>query len=163
MVELAVAGNEGFAVSDIEYRRPGTSYSVETAEELRRRKPGAALFFILGVDAFADLPLWREPERLTALTDFVVISRPGHTFASLAGSDFLDARPEGLGELDRAERDVLTVPLRVGRAATLVRVTPLGVSATAIRALRRAGGSIRYLLPAEVESFIMSHGLYAGA
>ena len=58
MVELAIAGHHGFQVSAIEVNRPGPSYSAETLAELANQHVGDELFFLVGSDSLADLPLW---------------------------------------------------------------------------------------------------------
>ncbi len=77
MVRAAIADNPAFAVSDLEAQRTGKSYSVQTLELLRAEAPAAAFFFIIGMDSFRDLPLWKDYRRLFALTNLVVIGRPG--------------------------------------------------------------------------------------
>jgi nicotinate-nucleotide adenylyltransferase len=158
MTELAVSTNGFFEVSDIECASPGASYSVNTVSRLRETYRGSELYFILGVDAFMDIPNWREPERLTGLTDFVVVNRPPYAFTELVTSPYVEL--EALGE--PGEAGLQRVPLKGGRTALLADITPLDISATGIRALLRQGRSIKYLLPENVESFIILHGLYAG-
>ena len=77
MARIAIAGHPAFAVSDIEATRPGPHYSVETLESIRRDHPGDDLFFLIGADSLADLPTWREPERIAQLATIVVVNRPG--------------------------------------------------------------------------------------
>jgi nicotinate-nucleotide adenylyltransferase len=76
MVRLAVADNPSFNVDDREVRRPGSTYTVDTLEELARegfRQP----YLILGADAFADLPNWHRHEELPKLARIVIAPRPG--------------------------------------------------------------------------------------
>lgn len=155
MVELAVAGNPAFAVSDVEAARARTSYTVDTLAELARLHPEAELFFILGLDAFLDLPAWKSPDALVRNVDFVVMVRPGADLYALDRSPYVR-------ELTEIGDTVARMALVSGRTASLVRVTQLHVSATAIRRMLAEGKGARYLLPEAVESFIMSQGLYAG-
>ena len=78
MVQLAIAGHPGFAVSDLELRRPGPSYSVDTLEALAAG--GDELFFVIGSETFLDLLSWREPRRIASLARLVVIPRAGSPF-----------------------------------------------------------------------------------
>ncbi|MEJ2182126.1 MAG: nicotinate-nucleotide adenylyltransferase [Nitrospirota bacterium] len=162
MTLIATAPNGAFDVSDIEVRTPRTSYTVETARELGRLYPGADILFILGLDAFLDLPEWKEPEELVGAMDFVVIGRPPRRFGELAESPFLDIAAGALEALDRGEAVSGKGRLTGGRTAHLLRVSLLDISSTDIREAVRAGRSIKYLLPRDVEFFIMSTGLYAG-
>jgi len=160
MVRLAIMGNPSFGISDVESSREGKSYTVDTIEALTGRHAGERLSFILGVDAFIDLPHWKDPERLVSMTDFVVISRPGFPFARLRGSSLVHLDKAVLNSMDRQEIDRHDAKLPGGRTVTLLAIDSLDISATKIRRLIRDGAGARYLLPENVESFIMSKGLY---
>lgn len=162
MTAMAVSTNRFFDVSDIECRRPEKSYTVDTARALRKELADAELFFILGADAFMELPMWRGPDELVGLVDFIIIRRPTVSFADLKESPYIDLRKEDLTLLDRGEIEILTTNLKGGRRAVLLGTPHLDISSTDIRAHIREGRSIKYLLPAKVESFIMIHGLYKG-
>lgn len=162
MTALAISKNPRFEISDIECRRSEISFTVDTAERLRDMHQGDDLFFITGIDAFMDLPKWRNPERLVGLVDFAIISRPGHTFSELKISPFLEADVNKLKELDGGSLFKYNAELKGNRLAALLSITPFHVSATAIRTLVGRQKSIKYLLPESVESFIMSNGLYVG-
>jgi nicotinate-nucleotide adenylyltransferase len=75
MLRLAVDGLPWAVVDEFDLERPQPAYSVETAEEMRRRFPGAGLFWIMGTDQWEALPRWREPERLRELLEFAVFIR----------------------------------------------------------------------------------------
>lgn len=159
MVDLAIAGNSAFEALDIECADRGKSYTVRTLEALLEIYRGAELVFILGTDAFLDLANWFEPDRLIALANFAVISRPGRDFGELDSSPYIkmsEFRPAKLGNGARCE----SARLRSGRRIFLVKITPLDISSTEIRNRLKKGLSIKYLLPEKVESFIISHRLY---
>ncbi len=101
MVRMAVRDNPYFEVLDIECVRPGKSYTVNTLELLLKKYADVDFYFLLGIDAFLDIPNWREPERLMSLTNFIVLSRPGNNFEDLLGSPYLDIKGPGLAALDR--------------------------------------------------------------
>jgi nicotinate-nucleotide adenylyltransferase len=163
MAALAVAGNPAFAVSDVEVRRSGPSYSVDTLEALAGEWPGARLFFLMGSDTFLDLPTWRTPERLPTWATLAV----GHR----AGSDF-DAEGAGaLAVLARLGRYAWRrVAAEAGRPPGLDAVAPgevllvdtrsLPVSARELRALLAGGHSVRYLVPSAVADYIAQQRLY---
>ena len=68
MMELATAGNTLFVLSDLEHQRPGISYSVETLTQLAKDRGGSEeLYFILGLDAFLELPTWKRYRELLSL------------------------------------------------------------------------------------------------
>jgi nicotinate-nucleotide adenylyltransferase len=156
MLELAVADVPGFAISTIELERPGPSYSVDTLRRLRA-EVGAArrLVFVVGFDAFRDLDTWKEHGAIFELCDIVVVTRPPSP-AQL-----------GIDDVPVAARDVLwydpaseSFRHPSGHVLTLQRITALDISAAAIRGRLAARRSIRFLVPAPVEAYIASHGLY---
>lgn len=146
MVRLAVRGNPRFRASDMELRRGGVSYTVETLERLRAvHGPRARLWFIIGADSLWELSTWREYRRLLGLCTVVTAGRPG--------SDTQTWR--GAGAFSRAEAAALK--------AHFFDAPLIDISSTEIRRRRRAGLSIRYLVPEAVERYIAAHGLYRRA
>lgn len=160
MTELALSDNSFFEISDIEYKRHGKSYSVQTVEELRNIYHGSTLYFILGIDAFLELPRWWNPERLISLIDFIIISRPFFKFVDLLSSSYIDADRGSLERLDRGELESYTAKLKSDRDMMALRVSLMDISATEIRRMVREGKSIRYLLPEAIESYIITNRLY---
>jgi nicotinate-nucleotide adenylyltransferase len=160
MTEAAVSGNRFFDVSDIEIRLPGKSYTVNTIQALKKDAAGIEYSLVLGVDAFLDLPNWWHPEKLLSVADFIVISRPGVHFADITRSPYIKVDKKPLRELDTACREMFETKLKSGMKAALLRITPIGISATGIRELVRQGKSIKYLLPAKVQSYIIKHNMY---
>jgi nicotinate-nucleotide adenylyltransferase len=140
MARIAVAGNPAFEVSEIEARRPGPHYSVETLEAIRRERPDDELFFLIGADSLVDLPQWREPARICAMATLVVANRPG-----VPGPD-PDRLASVLGPDARPRVDV-TIP-------------PIGIASHELRARVAEGRSIRYRVPRGVEVYIGENGLY---
>jgi len=131
MVRAAIAGDPRFAADDLELRRGGPSYTVDTLRELRARHPQAELFFLTGADNLAELPAWREPDEVVRLARLVVVTREG-------------------GRL----------PPDADFPAREVRVTRVDVSSTEVRRRAAAGETIRYLVPDAVRALIERHGLY---
>lgn len=160
MLHIAVRNNPAFDLSDIECKKKGKSYTVETIAELQERHPRATIAFILGIDAFLDIPNWRQPERLITMSDFVIISRPGYLFRRLSTSPYLSQGRRTVNDIEVPGKRVHVIALSSKRKAMLVSVTPIGISSTQIRALLRSGRSVKYLLPADVQSYIMEHKLY---
>jgi len=160
MVKLAVSKNKAFIVSDIEYKKKGKSYTVDTLEKLRRIYRGAKLYFIAGIDAFIDIPNWWQPEKLVGLTDFIVVSRPSFKFKDIAFSPYLKVSKAMLKKLDDAKFKTYKTKLKSGREVIMLPVEAVEVSATRIRKLIKLGKSIKYLLPEEVESYIITHKIY---
>jgi nicotinate-nucleotide adenylyltransferase len=161
MLRMAVQGNPFFDLSDIECRKKGKAYTVETLEALNRNNPGTKFSFILGIDAFLDIPHWWQPDQLVSMIDFVVISRPGLAFSAMRESPYL--KKSGIGLLrddDLLKKVTNVITLKSNRHAILLSPTPFGISSTQVRKFIRQGKSIKYLLPPEVQSYIITHKLY---
>jgi nicotinate-nucleotide adenylyltransferase len=136
MVRLAISGNPAFRALDIELRRPGVSYSIDTVTELVARFPGCRFSYIIGGDRVNDLPRWHRIGELASAVTFIGVERPGH--------------PVDIGSLPEFLRERVRV----------IPMPQLDISSSGIRALRREGRSIRYLVPEGVHDFIMRKGLY---
>ncbi len=134
MLRLALAGRPEFEVDDVELRRGGVSYTVETLRTYAARFPEAERFYLVGGDHAAQLPRWREPEELARLTSFVVIPRPGE------GAPVLPSPFRGVG----------------------LRGFPLALSASQVRERVRAGRPIEFLVGAAVAEVIRNNRLYLG-
>lgn len=161
MVKAAIAGNPDFKISSIETRTRGKSFTVDTISSLCNKYKKSDLFFILGIDAFLDMPLWKRPDRLVNLTNIIVISRPGFTFAELSKSPYLKKVPLNiLRHLDKGKLDMFSFDVSGKRKGFLVNVTALNISASYIRELMRAGKNTNYLLPESVKSYIIANTLY---
>jgi nicotinate-nucleotide adenylyltransferase len=165
MIEIALGGMPGFRVSDIEARRPGPSFTIDTARHFRRAGPPEARFYlIMGLDAFLEIDTWRSFRELLALVPVVVLTRPGPVGKGLAAEresllDFLRAAVSAEAAASvSAEAAVFRAPGI--EPITLFPVSALDISSTRIRRIVAAGGSPQYLLPAEVWRHIQTEGLY---
>lgn len=155
MTRLATASNVDFLVSDLEMRQDEKSYTVVTVDRLHNMYTGDELFLILGLDAFLDLPDWKEPQRLVSSINFVVVTRPGSDERQLIESPYVEACRTS----DKVGLSSLII--KGGRASCVVRVSAFDISSTMIRRLVKEGKSIRYLLPESVEQYIQTRRLYA--
>lgn len=143
MLELAIAGQEAFAVNPYEVDRGGVSYTVDTLRHFRSEHPDLELFFLLGADMLADLPNWREADQICGLASLIVVGRPGIVEPSFDGLSAL-ATPE---EIDSIRRRRVEMP-------------QVDLSSTEIRRRVGEGLSIRYQTPRAVEKYIETHRLY---
>lgn len=80
MVALACTGHTGLCPNDMEIRRPGVTYTVDTLEELKSAlPPHTELYYLIGADTFYQLPSWKDYQRVLELTSFIVIPREGRS------------------------------------------------------------------------------------
>ncbi|EQD51592.1 putative nicotinate-nucleotide adenylyltransferase [mine drainage metagenome] len=153
-LELATRTLPGFTVDDRELRRGGFSFTSETLSEIRREEPGATLYWVLGSDAFAGLDLWHEAESLGRLAHWVVLARPG-----FPSPERLSPPRWSTGAIRRDPRDLA----RGGTGGILaLQVTPIGISASAVRTRIASGGRIDYLVPEAIRHELLD-GSYYGA
>jgi nicotinate-nucleotide adenylyltransferase len=130
MLSLAIAGDPLFSVDPSELSRPGPSYTIDTLRAMHEREPTSEFVLLLGADAAADLPSWKEAERVSEFARIVVFGRGG--------------------------APVPTLPW----ISAAVEVPAIGISATEIRRRVRLGQPIRYWVPHTVAEYIAAHQLY---
>ncbi|MCB0881472.1 MAG: nicotinate-nucleotide adenylyltransferase [Thermoleophilia bacterium] len=132
MVEAAVEDHPGLSASDVEVRRDGPSYTVDTLRAIAARNPGAELWFMMGADRLPTLPRWRDPGEILRLARLAVMPRDAH------GPDWIAsvARDVAPGRVDVLETPVVQV------------------SSTMIRERLAEGGPVRYLVTPAVEALL---------
>lgn len=160
MVALACAGEPRFVPSLLEAPTPDGQhhYSVVTTRKVRRllgRRDH--LYFLIGVDAFLDLPHWREHRRLLDLADFIVVSRPGFSHRDIAEVVRRSQLPSGVVN-PRQE----TIPLRQ-TTLHILRGVDVPAASHKIRAAIHARRRVAGLVPPLVEEYILKEGLYRPA
>lgn len=134
MTRRATHDHPGFAVSDVEVRRTGTSYTIDTVRTLQEAHPDYAFFLLIGGDSLRLFETWHQPEAIAARIPLLVYRRPGT--ADVAPAPFLEDR------------------VRFAHAPLI------DISATDIRARVHEGRSIRYLVSDAVRAYIEAEGLY---
>lgn len=142
MVKLAIEGNEVFSFSDIEMKREGDTYTIDTLRILTEENPDCEYYFIMGADSLFHFDSWKEPEEITKLAVLLVATRE-----SMASFD-IDSQIEYLqSEYENAKIQCLFSP-------------NLEISSSQLRKRCREKKSIRYLVPDSVASYIKEHQLY---
>lgn len=149
MLRLATAGEPRFEVSTEELDRGGPSYTVDTLERLRENHPHDTLVLVLGPDSLASLPAWHRPERIVQLAEPLVVERTG------------------LDDLRATAANVPALGRLLGRegldhvVGSPVRMPPVSVRSTDVRAKASRGEPLEGLVPRAVADYILEHGLYA--
>jgi nicotinate-nucleotide adenylyltransferase len=155
MLELAVAGQPGLRVSNIEVLRDGPSYSIDTLQEITRTRPAEELFFILGIDAYLDIDTWSRPELLLELANVIVTTRPGHIFPPgglqppVAGANACCYDPS-----------IRCFVHSSGHQLSSCEIQDVDISASEIRRRLVDGNSIEDLTGTAVARYIHDHSLY---
>jgi nicotinate-nucleotide adenylyltransferase len=155
MVRLAIAGYPAFELSDIEGRREGKSYSIDTIGYFHRKQPDDRLLFIIGSDSFFEIGLWHRYAEIFRLCSLIVVERPGRPV-----EDPLGALPVAI----RGEFSYTDTPGRLqhasGQLVYILKGRPLDISSTGIRSRLAAGIPITGLVPSAVEAYIRNKRIY---
>ena len=156
MTRLAVGDHPVMSVSDLEGRRPGRSYSIETLRQIRQEVgPTWELYFILGLDAVLEIATWKDYQDLFTLCHFVVLDRPGYDRHLLGEVLLREVHPQF-----RPLTGEQGFQHPTGHKVIFQETTLLDISGTTIRKLVRQGRSIRYLLPEAVRRYIIKQKFY---
>jgi len=134
MTKLALKNNPGFSISDIEVKRKGLSYTVDTLRELKNLFPDQKIFFLTGSDVLNEIQTWKDPEQIYKLVKVVIAIRPCF--------------------------DIFDFENYFAKKSIIVPINGVKISSTQIREKIRRGQSIRYLVPAKVEEYIKKKNLY---
>ncbi|MFH1678957.1 MAG: nicotinate-nucleotide adenylyltransferase [Candidatus Omnitrophota bacterium] len=130
MLRLAIRENPYFSVSDIEIKRGGRSYTIDTIKEFSKIYRGDELYFIIGSDLFKYLNEWKDLKEIISLVKFIVVTRPGYPLENLP--DYI----------------------------TTIEIRAVDISAFGVRQFIKESHSFRYLVPEVVRRYIISKGLY---
>lgn len=155
MVELAVKGNRFFSVSDLEGKRAGKSYSIDTLHEFRMQYPRDEFFLIMGSDSFAEFGTWKEYAAIFSCCNIVTITRPGSRIA------LMEALPVDIAHEFCYHEPEKRLSHLSGYSVYAIEGTQLDISSTTIRSLVRRGRSIKYLVPETIERYIIQQRFYA--
>jgi nicotinate-nucleotide adenylyltransferase len=130
MLKLAVASNKYFSVSDIEIKRQGRSYTIDTVKELKAKYSRDELYFIIGSDLLKYLKDWKDLDQILSLVKFVAATRPGYA-------------------LEQIPQPIQTLPIRA-----------VDVSGFEVRQCVAANKSFGYLVTDKVFDYIKKRKLY---
>ncbi|MDD9268733.1 nicotinate-nucleotide adenylyltransferase [Paenibacillus sp. GCM10023248] len=136
MVCLAAEGNPFFRPIDIEINKGGVSYSIDTIELLRNEHPDKEFAYIIGADMVQYLPQWHRIDDIVRHIRFIGLARPGY------------------------ELDMTYMPANIRNRVTIVPMTIVEISSTAIREERSRRRSVRYLVPEAVNGYMEVNRLY---
>jgi nicotinate-nucleotide adenylyltransferase len=139
MLQLAINSEPAWRICKLEIERGGVSYTVDTLQQLNEELPEAVLFFLMGADAVADVPHWREPREIFRLATPLVVRRPGEPDPDLA-----------------ALKNVCAA----NKQPRLIEMPLVAASSTEIRRRAATGESLGDQIPTSVAAYIAAHDLY---
>ena len=141
MTLLAINSNQYFLISDLELKKEGISFTIDTIKYLKSIYEDTDIYFILGSDSLFQIDKWKDYEELLTLCHFVVAKRPSYN------NQELENKVDKLNSLYNSSIHIVEGPV-------------LEVSSSDIRERVRRGDYISYLVPRSVEEYIYKHGLY---
>ncbi len=142
MLRLAIAGESRFTVSDMEIRRKGITYTVDTLEALCRAHPDTEYYYIIGADTLYELTTWKNYQRVFKLVSFICVLRPG------------------LND-NGATQYATALNTRFGCQVYVARDKGPDISSTLIRNMAAQNHTISGLLPKSVAEYIRQNRVYA--
>ncbi len=164
MTRLAITGNPEFILSDVELKRPGLSYTIDTVKHFKKSlNTKVDLFLVMGVDAFMEIDTWKSFKQLFQILPMIIMTRP-----------LPDGRPHSL----EWENMTAFIQEKISRSYQFsvkdgcyyhnrhhpvyrYNISMLEISGTKIRKQVQQGQSIRFLVPESVENYIYERGIYA--
>ncbi|CAH2214174.1 nicotinate-nucleotide adenylyltransferase [Tepidibacter aestuarii] len=141
MTMIATMSNIYFETSDIEIKRDGMTYTVDTLEQLKENYKNSQIFFITGADALCDIDSWKYLDKNFELATFVGATRPGI-------------------ECDEVNQKIDQLKQKYNANILNIYVPSLDISSTDLRERIKKIESIKYLLPENVEKYIYKNNLY---
>jgi nicotinate-nucleotide adenylyltransferase len=155
MLRLAARARPLLDPSDLEVRRPGPSYTVDTLREVAHAQPDREIFLIVGIDAYAEVDTWHHPEQLLELANVIVTTRPGHPLP-----------PHGVEPPVAGREDCCYDPAigghrhKSGHRLYVHLLDGLTISSSEIRRRAAAGLDVSDLTGPEIAEYIRNHRLY---
>jgi nicotinate-nucleotide adenylyltransferase len=135
MLQLAIGAKAHLGISDIELRKPGTNYTIDTLRLLRKKFGSRTeMFFIVGADSILEITTWKDYQELLTLCKFMVVARPGYDLGRLAKN--------------------------IAGKVLVAKIKGLAISSSEIRERIKQNIPITYFVPASVEAYIHHHKLY---
>lgn len=163
MIRLAFSDDPNFVISDIELKRSGPSYTIDTVRHFKSISPeNTELYLIVGLDAFLEIDTWKSYNDLFLLIPFIVMSR--------TINEKINVKPEWKSLKNYLQSKISKeYTLSVTQSSFIhakkqpvyvFNVTPVDISSTTIRKRIKEGRSIKKLVPEIIEDFIKAKGLY---
>ena len=163
MTSLATSNTPGFSASNVELKRSGPSYTIDTILHFKSVLPkDTELYFILGLDAFLEIDTWKSYMDLFPLIPFIILTRPyaGHKDPGVRQQkieDYIKSKISAGYKYDSAKSGFIHPEME---PVFLFNVTSLEISSSAVRSFIKKKRSIQFLVPDEVIGFIKTKGLY---
>jgi nicotinate-nucleotide adenylyltransferase len=163
MIRLAFLSDPDYVISDVELKRTGPSYTIDTVRYFRSILPeGTRLYLIMGLDAFLEIDTWKSYRELLVQIPLIVINRPkaGHRMRRIPWKimdDYISSKLSADYSFSASRSGYLA---RHQQPIYVFEVTALDISSTGIRRRVSQNRSISYLVPQKVAEYIRTKGIY---
>ena len=153
MLNLALQGRPNICVDDIEIKKGGVSYSIQTVKSYRRRYgPNFSLSFLVGLDAWQSFSGWNQCDEFSRHSNLIVYSRPGqYTFDNFSGETFGFQFKEKITELSEFNRGCLFY----------LSLKKLRISSSSVRLAARRREDLSSMVNPDVADYIALHQIYS--
>lgn len=162
MLKEALAAFPNFAISEIELKKKGLSYTIDTLTTLQSQDPDTEWYLILGMDTFQDFAAWKNAREILEKVHLAVATRPGYPkdLAPKTPKTLMDDLPFEYQLQGQAEGVQTYLCRETGKTLVFCDIEPIDISSSEIRERIKCGLSVKNMLPPEVERYIMAHRLY---
>ncbi len=158
MIYKTVASIPGLCASDLELRRTGPSFTIDTIKQfIDAADPGIELYFILGTDAFFDMDTWKQTCDIFEKINIIIMTRAGEKRRSREIADFLASQVPCPHRFNEASMTFYHPELK---SVYICKTPEIQISSTLIRQRVKNNQSIHSLVPGPVEDIIIKKGLY---
>ncbi|CDF58108.1 nicotinate-nucleotide adenylyltransferase [Thermobrachium celere] len=142
MVKYSIRGNDKFEVLDLEVKREGKTYTIDTLKELKELYKDAHFYFIIGFDTLRELSTWKDIDKIYEYCRFVVVNR--------------DSDLNEINQFIIKYKEIYRLDIKY------VNIPNIGISSTLIRNRIRENKTIKYMVTEYVENYIRENNLYRG-
>lgn len=162
MLKEALAAFPNFEISEIELKKKGLSYTIDTLTTLQNQDPDTEWYLILGMDTFQDFAAWKNAREILEKVHLAVATRPGYPkdLAPKTPKTLMDDLPFEYQLQGQAEGVQTYLCRETGKTLVFCDIEPIDISSSEIRERIKCGLSVKNMLPPEVERYIMAHRLY---
>lgn len=157
MLKLAISENPSFEICDYELKKRTMSYTVDTLRYMNTAYPDSEFYFIVGNELFSEIETWKEHKELFKLSNFAVITRPGYSGKS---GEKLPLALKNDFSYYKEKANVISFRDQNSKIIAFTKIRGLEISSTEIRHYVMSGKSVKYLVPAAVERYILENNIY---
>ena len=160
MLKLATRDNPDFEVSDLELKRKGPSYTIDTLKYFSKKYKRREFYFILGSENLYGIDKWKDYSELFEYSNFAIMKRPG--VRSIKGKSAIPSKLRKMFVFKQPKNDIAYFQHKSSKKLIFLNIRGIRISSTKVRKLIRDKKSVRYFIPNRLYTYIMKNNLYTG-